>query len=383
MRSDQRSARPWSASAGKRPPVAALVLAVVLSALTACTAGRATTGTASRSTTDTADVTAAGTAEPPTAGPPGTGASGTIGTATSGAGLPGDGTSGTVTSGPSGDQPTGTAAPEGLGKAEFGSDDPAENALEQAFPGLYGLMNIGGSITGKTLTISSPGDCGFVLDVLRAGQWSMTVIASPHDDSHDYAAIMTLGDRVAVLNLDDSADACAGTMVAERPVTIAVGGAGTSGEAAFLPLNCLPVVDSDTDAPASHTVIGVYRTKDAGYLLLAEVPAAKGKHSLDPDQDQSILLARLDSTKPAYSQLSKLLTVLYDPMSPSAGEDAGTELASFQGWSSEGGDTADGTASVTVDSEKPFAGTVTAKKLADPERPASTISVTLGFACDT
>ncbi len=266
---------------------------------------------------------------------------------------------------------------------------PAEASLAALLPGMYGLAGLGGEIHGRTATISTSGRCDFVLDVLAAGQWNLEIFAEPRPgtdptlDSHTYAAIMSMGDRVALLSLDDSAYACTGSIVTERSARISITGAATvSGNAAFLPLNCQPDNNSDSDTPASHSVVGIYRTAEASYLLMAGLPAAKGTHHLDPDADQVIMLAALGPGDLA--QFSKLLAVFYDPLGAvNRGEDPSELMSQLHGWTSQVDDQADSTAEVTVTSTLPYVGTLSAKKLADPDAPSSTIAVTLGFTCDT
>jgi hypothetical protein len=322
------------------------------------------------------------TGGPGTDGPSGTGGGGRTGTGGSAA------PSATTPDAPGASGPGASGA--GLDPITRHAPDQAQTSITALLPGMYGLAELGGRVTGHSVAIATSGHCDFVLDVLAAGQWAMQLFAKPHagadstPDSHAYAAIMTLGDQVAIASLDDSAYACTGSVVAERPARLTVSGAAhDTGDASFLPLYCRPVAESDTDVPVSHTVIGLYRMAGASYLLFSDAPAAKGTHRLDPGEDQVVSLARLDPKKPALAQIAKILTLFYDPLSASGGQDAWSELSSFQAWTSQLDDGADTTATATISSTQPFAGTLTAQKLADPDDPSSTVAVDLAFSCDT
>lgn len=376
---------------GRRPRPGPLLIGglvvVLVAGLTACTGSAVTASISASMPTAGAHPPAespsdsSGSAHPPDGTSPAPASTGTgPAPATTGEGTDAAGSGGGADTGGSGGEldPI-TTYPVGSAKA----------ALATLLPGMYGLAELGATVAGHSATISTSGHCDFVLDVLGAGQWGIQMFATPHPgsdptlDSHTYAAIMTRGDRVAIANLDDSAYACTGAIVSERPEKITVTGAAkTTGTADFLPLYCRPVLDPDSDTPQSHTVIGLYRTAGASYLFSADVPAAKGTRHLDPDVDQVVSLVPLDPKKPAYAQVDRLLTTLYDPLNAtdSDAEWEGQLLAS--GWTSQTDDTADETAQVTVTATQPFAGTFAAKKLTSPDKPSSTVSVSLDFSCD-
>lgn len=252
-------------------------------------------------------------------------------------------------------------------------------ALERQVPGFYGLTSIGATLHGHTLSIGASGDCGFVMEVIRAGQWSVQTVIAPHGDGHVWVAVLTLSGRSALLILDSSAAACTGTITLERPAALTITGAATtSGTASYLPVLCLP--NQDEGSPSAQTAIGVYLTADRGYLLSIQTPDAVGSHRLTTggDGDAGVVLAAMGDRNTALATVALAFAAYFDPLNAKASDGEAIARLMQNGWSTDADTT---TAEVVVSQQHPLSGHFTGR-LANPDNPTSAVSVQADFGCD-
>lgn len=362
-----------------RRRVATGAVVALLLGLTACTGPARTVGEAvalSTVASSTGAATPAGGAVGAPSEQPGSSGSGA---ASDGAGSDGPAPKRTETGGPG---PTGLApdgAADGLAAPPSGKADPAEVALERQVPGFYGLASIGAAVHGHTVSIAAAGDCGFVMEVIRAGQWSVHVIDQPHGQGQVWVAVLTLSGRTALLVLDSSSAACTGTITLDRSAALTISGAATAtGAASYLPLLCMPV--RDEDLPSTQTVFGVYLTADRGYLLTVQTPDAVGSHQLPTgdDVDAGVVMAPLGTRNTSVGIAAVAFAAIFDPVNAKASDGEAIGRLMLDGWTSSGAAAAAG---VVVTSQHPLRGRFTGR-LTNPDKPASTVKVQADFGCD-
>jgi hypothetical protein len=357
-----------------------IAVAVVL-ALAGCTGGDADRqSTAASGTTPTT--------APASGRPSGTTDSGTAGSGMSGSGTAGSGAADSSTAGSSAqDGPAaggavttviGTAttvitaptADDPLGDVTTHQPGAVESAAATVLPGLYGLDSLGATVHGSTVELTAQGGCGFVRDVIGAGQWALTPVIQPHDDVPVYLGVLSRGDRSALLSLKEYAGLCTGRISAATAQQLSLSGTiSAAGPAQAVTIACLAQVDEDQ--PPAHVVVVSYRTADAALAAIVTVPDAVGTHPVDPD-DQAGLI-RFDPHRPALVQAATMAKAFFDytAITPDAmlpGVDE--HNAWFQG---EG-------ASVTVTSSDPLTGILKAPHLVR-ESGGGSAAFTAGFSC--
>lgn len=357
----------------RRRVTAGLAVGLILT-LAACTGQQDTVGSAVAQSS-LASPTGATTPVVGAVGAPSTTAN--PGATSSGAdGAPSSGTEGGGT-GSAGPAPDGAA--DGLAAPPPDRADPAEVALERQLPGFYGLTSIGATLHGRTLSVATSGDCGFVMEVIRAGQWTVQIIDQPHGQGHIWLAVLTLSGRTALLMLDSSTAACTGTITLDRPAALTVSGAATtSGTVSYLPMLCLPLLDED--APSAQTVFGIYLTADRGYLLTVQTPDAVGRHQLPTggDADAGVVMAALGGRNTAVGTAAVAFAAYFDPLNAKASDGEAIGKLMMKGWTTDDAAT---TAAVVVSSQHPLRGHFTGR-LTNPDEPASAVKVQADFGCD-
>lgn len=316
----------------------------------------------------------AGTAATQGAGSPGTGST----AATTAQGSGSSGTGGTQ-SAPAGDTDTSPQIPPVTYQT-----DPDEVALEKVLPGMYGLDSLGATVSGSKIAIDAPASCAFVLEVLNAGQWSITDLVKPTKTSKAYTATLTNGTTRAVLSLTDTGTACQGMIVAPESATLTVTGAlSVNGPAALYPLTC-PSGGGTDPIP----MYAVYATDTATYLVAIGVVPTKGTHTAKgtDDSDDAEMLFYQTSKKPDLGPALTAIEQLTNPTTEDSGssDTSGDSDASIPpGWDAAlmFGTGPATSMTVTVSSVDPLQGTVTATKVANPTKSSSTISLTATFSC--
>jgi hypothetical protein len=355
-----------------------LVLTGALLVACTTTAGTAEAPTAAPTTG------AIATATPPSGGTSPTAASVTSGAATdSGAGTgTGSGTGGSAAgSTAAASAGTGTAATAGTGAADTSpaippvgyATDPAAAALEAVLPGMYGLDSLGATVSGTSVTIDAPSGCAFVIEVLGAGQWTVSDLVKPGKGDNQYLAELSSGAKTAALTLTDNGDSCQGTITQSVPATLAISGAlSESGAAKLFPMACLPAQTGST------LLYGIYTTAKAAYLVGFGVPSAVGTHTGKGADDAALLFYRASKTGP---DVGAGLKALEEATSSSA---LGAQDGVLPGWDPSGvfGATGVTTATGTVTAAKPLSGTVTVSNAANPRNPSSTIAIKASFTCN-
>lgn len=262
--------------------------------------------------------------------------------------------------------------------------DPVQAAVEKVLPGMYGLDSLGATVSGSAVRISAPVGCGFVMEVLDAGQWTVTDLVKPTATSKSYTAVLTRGDRAAILSLTDSGSVCQGSIVAPVQASLTLTGALTAnGAASLYPLSC-PSGGGTDPVP----MYAVYTTAAATYLVVLGVVPATGTHTAKGSDEsgdatamlyQSAAKADLGSATKALSQLMAATSA-----SPSASGDAGDSSDQIPaGWNAKTMFTTvdASTVSSAVTSTAPLRATVTATKLTNPSAASSTLSLTATLTC--
>jgi hypothetical protein len=264
--------------------------------------------------------------------------------------------------------------------------DPDEVALERVLPGMYGLDSLGATMSGTKIAIDVPASCDFVMEVIDAGQWSVTGLVTPTKTSKTYTATLTNGTTRAILSLVETGTSCQGMIVAPVAATVKITGALTAdGPASWYPLTCPS--GSGTDPIPMY---GIYATRAATYLVIIGVVPSRGTHTAkgsDSSGDGEALFYQASGTPdlgPALAAVAELADITSGASGSGSGGTTDTSASSLPpGWNGRAMfGTGDGTTVTTaVTSTNPLRGTVTATALANPLTPSSSIALSATFGC--
>ncbi|HET8591308.1 MAG TPA: hypothetical protein VFM01_16850 [Nakamurella sp.] len=265
----------------------------------------------------------------------------------------------------------------------------AEASLEQQMPGMFGLDALGAEVAGDTITIDATSPCSYVLDVIRAGQWSVDMFVSPKGaNTSTYAAVLHKGTAAGVLQLSGGANSCQGRITHDETVELSASGAlNIKGSGRYLDFYCAGTLDVDSSdgKPTTADLFGAYTIGDRSMLLVGAIPVVKGSHpislaSSDEDDEQLGAAAILLPAKTSGVQVLAHTygPVLFDLLDQT---DANTPVAGLQKYPSyASGPGAKET--VTITSTSPVRGTVTATDLAREDGSGKSLSFTVPFTCD-
>lgn len=234
--------------------------------------------------------------------------------------------------------------------------------------GMFGMDQARVARVGQVVQIDFPGDCGSLLDVFDAGQWSTTTIIAPTGALHEYLLTIRLGDQNDLAWLYPSTVSCHATITEPSSQKFSfTGREEESGTAQFLPFQCQKEGDAASD-PVNFS--GLYDAPGGFHFMVsAMLPAKKGSTAIDPD---GVEVSVLHGSAPVIELMGTMLTA--------AQGDADSEDESVvpDGAGYYPSDSFEGT--VTITSMKPLAGTVKLTGLNDNEG-GDDVAVTAGFRC--
>jgi hypothetical protein len=128
------------------------------------------------------------------------------------------------------------------------------------------------------------------MDELQAGQWAMRVIPSDENPLSVTMAVLSYGERLAMVYLKDSESSCVGSITVTNQVDLTSGGAlSTAGHGVELPLYCHVGPDPEGDNPddVRLSYFGLFSTTSGSFVMMLSGPATVGRHQLTMDEEGS------------------------------------------------------------------------------------------------
>lgn len=184
------------------------------------------------------------------------------------------------------------ARPAAIGDAPLPAatapDSP--DGLATLAPGMYALDRLASSKTGTTVTIRAERPCADVLNEIQAGQWTMQAVPAAQVTGNTITAVLSYGDRLALVNLAEQGAFCFGSLTVASPVDIKTSGAlAASNSGIELPFVCRVGPDPGGDDPTDIRMAyaGLVVTRGGSFLVNVSAPAALGAHKLAADEDGS------------------------------------------------------------------------------------------------
>lgn len=283
--------------------------------------------------------------------------------------------------------PAGTPVP-----APLPSLDASDVALQSAMPGLYGAAELHPTVSGDTVSVWSQGSCENLLDVLRAGQWTIDLFHQPTRKGQDaWAAVMRKGDARALLVLNGGENGCDGRIVHDQVVQVDASGAVSAhGQGRYLSILCQQNLDLDsTSAPSSASLFALYSIGRRTVLVAGVVPASKGSTHVtaaqlasneDSDnQTPGLGVDILHGADPVETALTAYGFMLYpmDLTQQEVDKASGAAFGAMTGYGS-GPKTSE---TITITGTSPLTGTFSATALADEQHPTKTLDFSGAFTC--
>lgn len=233
----------------------------------------------------------------------------------------------------------------------------SDSNMEALAPGLYGLERLADESSGSTVTIRSQRPCSDVLDELRAGQWTMTFLPASQTALGMTIAVMSYGDRLAVVYLKDQDASCFGSLTVAEPADIEAGGALTASASGIeLPVYCHvgPNVDGQDLNDLAVGYFGMFVTDKGAFMVNLSGPANKGtsRLTMGEEGDQGIMVLPVKPGMDPADAALKFVGSFY-----SGTGDVDSAFSQFTGMFS-------GEGTLTVTSTDPWRATLTTDALA-------------------